>query len=134
MRYLVKAKLRQGREVALTDSIESGTLGSGSVAGNEYIKDMRKARLYENGLAEWIEVCFCSTPLQEEKPYWEEYFDLIEIKDAAKRKACKHENGKDYWSCISCRCTEKKEMELETTGSSFLEKLSEINYQKKMYK
>ena len=47
---------------------------------------MRKARLYENGLAEWIEVCFCSTPLQEEKPYWEEYFDLIEIKDAAKRK------------------------------------------------
>ena len=85
---------------------------------------MRKARFLENGLAEWLEVCFCATPLQEEKPYWEEYFDLIEITDAAKRKACKHERGIEFWSCISCRCTEKKEREINNKGTSFLKNLS----------
>ena len=128
MRYLVKAKLKKGKGARLKASIENGKLGEGSVAGDEYLHNMKKARLLENGLAEWIEVCFCSTPLAEEKPYWEEYFDLIEITDAAKRKGCKHESGKEFWSCIDCRCTEKKERELNKQGVSFLNKLNNFPF------
>ena len=106
MRYFVKAKLKEGREEQLKTSIENRTLGKGSIAGDEYIRNMKNARLIENEIAVWIEVCFCNTPLAEEKPYWEEYFDLIQITDAANRKACKHENGKDLWSCTNCCCTD----------------------------
>ncbi len=124
MRYYVKAKLKKGRGEQLKESIESGTLGKGSVAGGEYIRNMKNARLIENNFAVWIEVCFCDIPLAEEKPYWEEYFDLIQITDSAIRKACKHETGRDFWSCIDCNCTDKKEKELNKQGSSFLNSLS----------
>ena len=79
MRYLVKAKVKPGKEKSLLGDIESGRLGRGSVAGDEYLDDMRKARLAEDGVCAWVEVCFCSTPLQEERSYWEEFFDLLQI-------------------------------------------------------
>ncbi len=82
MRYLVKAKVKPGKEKALLEAIECGRLGKGSVAGDEYLDDMQKARLTAAGTCAWVEVCFCATPLQEERPYWEQFFDLLQIKDA----------------------------------------------------
>jgi hypothetical protein len=41
------------------------TLGCGSVAGDEYLRDMKAARLCDDGTARWIEICFCPTPLLE---------------------------------------------------------------------
>lgn len=38
---------------------------------------MQEARLCEDGTARWVEVCYCPTPLQEERPYWEQHFDLV---------------------------------------------------------
>ena len=73
MRYLVTARVKPGREQALLDSIEAGTLGAGSVAGDEYLRNMQQARLYENGAAKWVEICYCTTPLQEELPYWDAF-------------------------------------------------------------
>src|SRR5438105_9058466 len=107
MRYMVKAKLKNEKSLQLKEAIGNGSLGKGSVAGDEYIRDMKHARLLEDGTETWIEVCFCNTPLAEEQPYWEEYFDLISITDAADRKTCKHETGKKPWSCVHCSCTNK---------------------------
>ena len=76
MRYLVKARVKPGHEKALLQAIDQGTLGKGSVAGDEYLHNMREARLVANGTAHWVETCFCQTPLQEERPYWEKYFEL----------------------------------------------------------
>jgi hypothetical protein len=127
MRYLVTARLKPGRERALLDAIEQETLGDGSIAGDEYLHDMRRARLDQQGKAHWVETCFCSTPLAEERPYWEEYFELVTIKDAHSRKNCRHENGTEPWACCDCDCTRKLEQRLEKTGDSFLEKLKLAN-------
>src|SRR5678810_1128355 len=51
MRYLVRARVKPGREAALLDAIERGTLGAGSVAGDEYLRNMRDARLCDDGTA-----------------------------------------------------------------------------------
>ena len=64
MRYVVKAKLKPGREEALKKAIQDGTLGRGSVAGEEYIYDMEQARVGADGVAHWVETCFCAIPLQ----------------------------------------------------------------------
>jgi hypothetical protein len=72
MRYLVKARVKPGKEQALLRAIEDGTLGRGSVAGGEYLWDMQQARLTRDGTAHWVEVCFCRIPLEEERPYWED--------------------------------------------------------------
>jgi hypothetical protein len=125
MRYLVKARVKPGRERALLDSIESGSLGLGSVAGDEYLDDMGKARIGEDGACTWVEVCFCATPLQEERPYWEEYFELLSIKDAHARKNCRDANGTAPWACCDCDCTRRLEQRLEMIGEPFLRSLKQ---------
>ena len=123
MRYLVKAKVKPGKEKPLLEAIESRHLGHGSVAGDEYLDDMQKARLTEHGVCAWVEVCFCSTPLQEERPYWEEFFDLLQIRDAHARKNCRDANGTEPWACCNCDCTQKLEQRLQLVGESFLKSL-----------
>jgi hypothetical protein len=124
MRYLVKARVKSGKEKALAKAIKEGTLGQGSIAGDEYLDDMEHARLQKDGTAIWIEVCYCATPLQEERPYWEEFFELIQIKDAHSRRNCHHENGTELWACSNCSCTERLQKRLQTRGESFTASLS----------
>ena len=81
MRYLVKARVRSSRKDALAKAIAEGTLGRGSIAGDEYLHNMETARA-------------------EERPYWEEYFDLLSVKDAHSRRNCRHENGTEPWAWL----------------------------------
>ena len=121
MRYLVKAKLKAGKETDLLRAIDDRTLGQGSVAGDEYLHDMGQARLSEDGVASWVECCFCDPPLAEEGPYWEAYFDLLSVKDAHSRRNCRHENGAEPWACCDCDCTKRLEGKLASEGQSFLQ-------------
>ena len=125
MRYLVKARLKRGREQALLKAIQEGSLGRGSIAGDEYLYDMQGARLDDEGVAHWVETCFCAEPLQEERPYWEAYFDLLSVKDAHHRKNCRHENGTEPWACSDCDCTRRLEEHLRRRGKAFLQHLSD---------
>lgn len=125
MKYLVTARVRPGKEEALLQAIEKGTLGLGSVAGDEYLHDMAQARRIEDGTVKWVEVCFCWEPLQEERPYWEEYFELVRVQDAHSRRLCRDENGTEPWACCDCDCTEKLEGRMEGWGRPFLEVLRE---------
>jgi hypothetical protein len=123
MRYLVRARVKQGGEQTLLRAIELGTLGRGSVAGGEYLRNMQDARLCEDGTARWVEVCYCPTPLQEERPYWEQYFELVKVQDAHERSRCRDRNGSEPWACETCDCTERLERRLATIGDSLLKKL-----------
>jgi hypothetical protein len=126
MRYLVKARVKRGKEKALRKAIEDRTLGRGSVAGDEYLWDMEQARLQNDGTTEWVEVCYCLTSLQEERPYWEEFFEFIRVQDAHSRRNCRHENGTHPWACSNCTCTLRLEKRLKDSGSSFVEALYAI--------
>src|SRR4051812_45767502 len=123
MRYLVNAKIKHGCDTALLRAIEQKTLGKDSIAGDEYLHNMQQARLDENGVATWVECCFCDPPLAEERPYWEDYFELLSVRDAHSRRNCRQENGTELWACCDCDCTSKLEAKLATQGISFSEDL-----------
>jgi hypothetical protein len=123
MRYLVTARVKPGKESALLKAIEAGALGRGSVAGDEYLRNMQSARLCEDGGVKWVEVCYCDVPLDEERQYWEEYFELVSVQDAHHRDRCKDLNGSEPWACSACDCTDKLESHLAKTGRSFLQLL-----------
>ena len=123
MRYLVKAKLKPNKENDLVQAIETGSLGQGSIAGHEYLRDMCHARQLEHGFTCWVEICFCTVPLQEELPYWEEYFEITEIKNAHNRQRCKDLNGTEPWGCLDCDCTKRLELRMTIWGSSFIDTL-----------
>jgi hypothetical protein len=119
VRYLVTAKVKVGKTEALDRAIEDGTLGQGSVAGDEYQRNMETARQLEDGRIQWVEICYCPTPLAEERPYWEKYFDLLKVQNAHARSRCRDLNGTEYWACDNCDCTERLEARLSTKGKSF---------------
>ncbi len=120
MRYLVTARVKPGKERDLLRAIEAGSLGKGSVAGDEYLRNMEQARLCAAGKVQWVEICFCEQPLEEERPYWEAYFDLIRVQDAHRRQRCRDVNGAEVWACCDCDCTKRLEGRLATRGESFL--------------
>jgi len=121
MRYLVRARVKPGRESDLLKAIENKTLGQGSVAEGEYLRNMNDARLCPDQTARWVEVCYCPTPLQEERPYWEQFFDLTRVQDAHDRRKCRDENGTESWACNGCDCTARLEEKLKKSGTPFLD-------------
>ena len=123
MRYLVRARVKPGRERSLLDAVRKETLGRGSVAGDEYLRNMRDARLGPEGTARWVEICYCPTPLQEERPYWEQYFELVKVQDGHDRRQCRDHNGSEPWACENCDCTERLERKLAGFGEGFLDTL-----------
>ncbi|HEY6507775.1 MAG TPA: hypothetical protein VIY56_07160 [Vicinamibacterales bacterium] len=120
MRYLVTARVKPDQRRPLAQAIERGTLGRGSVAGDEYLRCMAQARELDDGRVTWVETCFCETPLDEERPYWEEHFDLLSVKDGHSRQKCRHETGEQSWACSSCTCTARLEGVLATRGRAFV--------------
>jgi hypothetical protein len=123
MRYLVRARVKLGREADLLKAIEQETLGRGSVAEGECLRNMQDARLCDDETARWVEVCYCPTPLQEEQPYWEQYFELTRVQDAHDRRKCRDENGSEPWACGECDCTARLEEKLKASGKPFLVEL-----------
>jgi hypothetical protein len=119
MRYLVTARVKEGQRDVLRAAIEDGSLGAGSVAGDEYLRDMAHARELADGRVKWVETCFCATPLQEERTYWEEFFEFDSVKDAHARSKCRDENGTEPWACCDCDCTKRLEAWLQRHGRRF---------------
>jgi len=97
--------VKDGQRDALRRAIDDGSLGDGSVAGDEYLRDMSQARELADGRVKWVETCFCATPLQEERPYWDEFFEL--------------EHGTEPWACCNCDCTKRLEAWLRNQGTRF---------------
>jgi hypothetical protein len=127
MRYLVRARVKPGREEALFHAIENETLGQGSIAEGEYLRNMKESRLCADQTVRWVEVCYCPTPLEEERPYWEKYFDLTKVQDAHDRRNCRDQNGSEPWACGNCDCTARLEQKLKTEGVAFLDSLGTAN-------
>ena len=123
MRYLVKARLKTGKMAGLLRAIKDKTLGIGSIANGEYLRNMKDARKFLDGTVRWVEVCFCLTPLQEELPYWEEYFEFLEIKNAHNPQKCKDLNDTESWACSNCDCTKRLEARISTLGRPFLSEI-----------
>ena len=119
MRYLVTARVKPGKSEALDRAIDEGTLGRGSIAGDEYFRNMASARAIDDGRVQWVEVCYCATPLAEEREYWEQYFTLDKVQDAHARSRCRDLTGAEPWACGDCDCSARLEARLETKGRRF---------------
>jgi hypothetical protein len=68
---------------------------------------------------QWVEVCYCATPLAEEREYWAPYFHLEKIQDAHARSRCRDLNGSEPWACGDCDCTARLEQHLGRKGQRF---------------
>jgi hypothetical protein len=105
MRYLLGARVRPDRKVALLRSLEGGTFGEGFPYG-DLGEMLCTGRVDATGTIRWVEVCYCreyyGVAMHEELPYLEEYLTDIEVADARSPRYCK-----GYPECGTCDCTDK---------------------------
>jgi hypothetical protein len=124
MRYLVKGRVKSGCEQRLLEAIETKSLGKEYAFDPGYLRSMQQARVGQDGIVHWIEVCYCDTPLQNERSFWEQYFELVSIKDALDRNNCRDVIGTtDHTPCAKCDCTKRLEERLQKRGESLLASL-----------
>ena len=67
-----------------------------------------------------LRLVFAPRPLPKNARYWEQFFELLSVRDAHNRKNCRHENGTEPWACCNCDCTKRLEERLEQQGKLFL--------------
>ena len=97
MRYLVRGRVKPGKEQAL--SRRSSVARSARLGRRRRVSAQHAGRpAFDDGTARWVEVCYCNVPLEEERPYWEEFFDLVKVQDAHARTNCRDENGSEPWA------------------------------------
>ncbi|MQA28290.1 MAG: hypothetical protein GEU82_00415 [Luteitalea sp.] len=80
---------------------------------------MAAAREHDDGRVQWVEVCYCPTPLAEERDYWEEFFELEKVQNAHATTRCRDLNGEEPWACGTCDCSARLEARLAEVGQPF---------------
>ena len=134
MRYLVTARLRPGKASALAAAISDGTLGDGSVAGDEYVRNMEAARLREDGRVQWVEVCYCPTPLaRRAASIGRRIFISTKCRTRTREPAAATDTGEEPWACGDCDCTERLETRLNAMGCRFLDRLDPAAANRSIY-
>ena len=85
MKYLVRARIKEGAENQIRDVITTGSVpGAPSYFADHLADCFAEAQQQEDGSVLWIETCYCERyfgePLAEEKDYVTRYFELGRVK------------------------------------------------------
>jgi hypothetical protein len=83
MFYKVKANVIDDRIGELYRKLTDGTIAKQRPDGTEIVASMKRAVLTEPGVAEWYEMCLCTSPLyHERKTQYDFYFTDMTTEEA----------------------------------------------------
>ncbi len=74
MYYVVTARFKPFTAAEFYEKLTDGTIQSQKPDGKEIVASMRRAKITEQGIVRWSEVCYCPTPLKHERETVYEYF------------------------------------------------------------
>ena len=123
MRYLITAKVKPDQAAALRDAIAGETLGQGSIAEGEYLRNMSLARQRADGRVQWVEVCFCGSLSRRSGPTGRSTSTCPACRTPTRASKCRDLYGNEPWACGDCDCTARLEQRMEEWGRPFLEAL-----------
>lgn len=87
MIYQVKAKFNYAKAHEFYKKLTDGTVGNQRPDGQEIVSSMNRATIDENGMINWTELCYCSTPLQHERStVYDNYFTEMEAEPVSNHK------------------------------------------------
>ena len=81
MFYFVTAQLRVETAADLRRALRDDTIRTQQPDGREIVDAMARAVVTADGTVEWIELCYCETPLAHERQtVLDRYFDRISVR------------------------------------------------------
>jgi hypothetical protein len=84
MYYAVTARFNSDTAAEFHRLLTDGTIESQKPEGKEIMASMQRARIDEQGIVRWSEVCYCPTPLEHEREtVYDRFFSDIETKEVS---------------------------------------------------
>jgi len=82
MQYAVTSRLIPATAAEFHRLLTDGTIESQKPDGKEIVASMNRAKIDEEGVVRWSEVCYCPTPLEHERAtVYDRFFTDIEATD-----------------------------------------------------
>ena len=82
MYYTVTARLIPGTAADFLGKLADGTIESQKPDGKEIVASMKRAKIGDDGVVRWSEVCYCPTPLQHERAtMYDQHFTDIQTEE-----------------------------------------------------
>ena len=82
MHYTVTARFDPTTAAEFHRLLTDGTIESQKPDGREIVASMKRAKIDENGIVRWSEVCYCPTPLEHERAtVYDRFFDDIQTEE-----------------------------------------------------
>lgn len=109
MKYLVRARIKEGAETLVREVITTGSVPGAPRYFAEHLADcFAEAQRQNDGSVLWIETCYCERyfgkPLAEEQDYITRYFELGRVKKVVAAKKCGDMTSVEPFKCDSCDC------------------------------
>ena len=82
MHYTVQARLIPDTAADLLRKLTDGTVAQQKPYGREVVASMKRAVVDAEGVVRWSEVCYCPTPLEQERAnVYDQHFTGIETRE-----------------------------------------------------
>ena len=80
MIYSIKAKYIEAKMNSFYQKLTDGTIQNQKPDGQEIINSMKRAKITQEGIIQWSEMCFCSPPLKHEREtVYDDFLTNMEI-------------------------------------------------------
>lgn len=79
MHYIVSARFKPETAAKFLQKLSDGTIEKQKPDGKEIINSMKRAKIDDEGVVRWSEVCYCPTPLEHERAtVYDRHFEAIQ--------------------------------------------------------
>ena len=83
MHYTVRARLIPETAAEFLRKLTDGSVAQQEPYGREVVASMKRAVVDAEGVVRWSEVCYCPTPLEQERAnVYDQHFTAIETQEA----------------------------------------------------
>jgi len=87
MIYKVQARLNHSKAKEFHESLTDGTIQQQRPDGPEMVDSMKRATIDDKGYVNWTELCYCPTPLKNERAtIYDKYFTGMETEPIENHK------------------------------------------------
>jgi len=98
MHYAVTARFKPETAAEFLQRLSDGTIESQKPDGKEIVASMKRAKIGQDGLVRWSEICYCPTPLEHEREtVLDHFFEDIETKEIEGHREFQ---GEEFWEYV----------------------------------
>ena len=98
MLYRIRAKFIEEKSGEFLEQLMDGSIEQQRPDGQEIVASMKRAKITSPGVIEWVETCYCPTPLAHEREtVYDHFLSEIQAEEISSEADIR---GESFWTCL----------------------------------